>query len=49
MDIARSVQEVTEEIGGGSKVDTEIKESLESVDPWMANKLKENKDYPIPE
>ena len=43
------VEEVTEEIGGGSKVDTEIKESLESVDPWMANKLKENNEDPIPE
>ena len=43
------VEEITEEISGGSKVETDIKESLESVDPWMANKLKENKDYPIPE
>ena len=43
------VEEITEEISGGSKVETDIKESLESVDPWMANKLKENNDYPIPE
>jgi hypothetical protein len=35
------VEELTEEVGGGSTVDSEIKESLESVDPWMANKLKE--------
>ena len=35
------VEELTEEVGGGSTVDSEIKASLESVDPWMASKLKE--------
>ena len=37
------VEELTEEVGGGSTVDSEIKASLESVDPWMASKIKEEK------
>jgi len=37
------VEELTEEVGGGSTVDSEIKASLESVDPWMASKLNEEK------
>jgi len=31
-----------EEITSDNKIDTELKSSLEDVDPWMANKLKEN-------
>ena len=47
-------EELTEEVGGGSTVDSEIKASLESVDPWMANKLvgkeeKEEKEEKTPE
>ena len=49
------VEELTEEVGGGSTVDSEIKASLESVDPWMASKLnekgevKEDKEEKTPE
>ena len=32
-------EEVKEEEGG--KLDSDLKQSLEDVDPWMANKLKE--------
>ena len=44
--VKEEVKEETEpeeinEIIGNDKVDDDIKESLESVDPWMANKLKE--------